>query len=201
MSIILPLTVKKGQPIRRGDDDIWSVIMEMDQQGQPITLDGIHARCNADRRDIAGFVRRLEKAGVLGPLAKGYKLLVRQSSTPRLRCDGSRIESQPARRCMWNYMRGPMARNGFCARDLVHWSQTDETRITPGLANGYISRLLEAGYLILLSPAKRGSPAWYRLDPKMIKGPDAPMILQSMFVFDPNIQDIQGDATAVEVMA
>jgi len=203
MPIFLPLAIKKGLPIRRGHDHYWSVIMDIADQGHPITVDGIHARSSADRRSIATFVRKLEKAGLIKPLASGigYQAVVKQSSAPRLRGDGTVIESQPARRCMWNYMRGPLARSGFSAVDLVNWSQTDETRIVLASANGYVRYLFDAGYLILLKAGKPGSPALYRLDPKMIKGPEAPMILQSKFVYDPNSKEIYGDATAEEVVA
>jgi hypothetical protein len=203
MSIILKLKVQKGLPIRRGYDHFWSVIMELDQQGQPITVDGIDERSSTKRSAIVAFVRKLEKAGVLEPseTGTGYKSLLRQSSAPRIRRNGSLIESQPPRRCMWNYMRGPLARNGFCTRDLVNWSQTDETRIAMDSAKAYVSNLFDAGYLILLAAGKRGSPAYYRLDPKMIKGPEAPMVLRSQFVYDPNSQEIYGDATAEEVVA
>lgn len=203
MSIILRLKVQKGLPIRRGYDHFWSVIMDLDRRSQPITVDAIFTKSSAEREAIRAFVRRLAKAGVLEQVENGtaYKALLRQSSTPRIRRNGSLIESQPARRCMWNYMRGPMARNGFCTRDLVNWSQTDETRITMDSARAYVSHLFDAGYLILLAAGKRGSPAYYRLDPKMIKGPEAPVVLRSQFVYDPNNQEIYGDATAEEVVA
>jgi hypothetical protein len=203
MAIILKLKVQKGQQVGRGHDHFWSVIMHLDQLGQTITVGRIHERSRVERSDIVAFVRKLEKAGVLAPLedGTGYKALLRQSSTPRIRRNGSLIESQPPRRCMWNYMRGPLARNGFCTRDLVNWSQTDETRISLDMAKAYIRHLFDAGYLILLAAGKRGSPAYYRLDPKMIKGPEAPMVLRSQFVYDPNNQEVYGDATAEEVVA
>ncbi|WEO73814.1 hypothetical protein [Agrobacterium vitis] len=203
MSIILKLKVQKGLPVRRGYDHYWSVIMDLDHLGQPVSVDAIFAKSSAGRDEIRAFVRKLEKAGVLTPYPfnGGYKVLLRQSSTPRIHRNGSLIESQPPRRCMWNYMRGPLARNGFCTRDLVNWSQTDETRITMDSAKAYVSNLFDAGYLILLAAGKRGSPAYYRLDPKMIKGPEAPMVLRSQFVYDPNNQEIYGDATAEEVVA
>lgn len=203
MSIILKLKVQKGLPIRRGHDHFWSVIMDLDRCGQPITVDAIFTKSSAERNAICAFVRKLEKAGVLTPYPfnGGYKVLLRQSATPRIRRNGSLIESQPARRCMWNYMRGPMARNGFCTRDLVNWSQTDETRISQDMAKAYVRHLFDAGYLILLTAGKRGSPAYYRLDPKMIKGPEAPVVLRSQFVYDPNNQEIYGDAAAEEVVA
>lgn len=208
MSIVLSLKTDKGKPVLRGHDHFWSVIMERHRAGQTFSVRDIDRASNADLETVRDFVRRLEKAGLITAVDasptmadRQFRALVVQSAAPRVQRDGRVIESQPATRCMWNMMRGPMGRGGFTYLDLVHWSRTDETRISPNTAKSYIAHLKSAGYLIPLDPGKPGKPARWRLDPRMNTGPQAPMILRAKIVFDVNRQEVFGQAEAQEVLA
>lgn len=208
MPLVLALKVRKGKPPLRGNDHFWSVIMERHRAGMTFSMRDIQKASEADGGAVRDFVVRLEKAGLVeraapAPLAVdiAYRPLVIQSVAPRVRRDGSVIESQPATRCMWNLMRGPVGRGGFTYRDLVHWGRTDETPISPSTAKSYIQMLRAAGYLIQADPGKPGTPATWRLDPAMNTGPQAPMILRTKLVFDPNRQEVFGPAEAEEALA
>lgn len=204
MSIVLQLKVKKTKPVLRGINHYWSIIMERHRQGQPFTRRGIDAASNSDLASIRDFIRRLERAGLIervGVEASGeimFRPLIVQSAAPRVRRDGTVIESQPATRCMWNLMRAPMARQGFTYRDLVHWGSTDETPISVQTAKSYIKSLNAAGYLIELQTGNGHRPSTWRLDPKMNTGPAAPMILRTKMVYDPNRAEVYGPAVADE---
>ncbi|MFT4162827.1 hypothetical protein [Shinella sp.] len=206
MSLVLALKVRKGKVPQRGNDHFWSVIMERHRAGQSFSVRDIDAASDARITTIRDFVQRLVKAGLVEEAEAAavatdtrYRPLVIQSAAPRVRRDGSMIESQPATRCMWNLMRGPVGRAGFTYRDLVAWSQTDETPISVHTAKSYIKLLRAAGYLIQVDPGKPGTPATWRLDPLMNTGPRAPMILRTRLVYDPNRQEVFGPAEAEEV--
>lgn len=208
MSIVLSLKLQKSNAVLRGHDHFWSVIMGRHRTGQTFSVRDIDLASNADTGAVRDFVQRLEKARLIEAVGdvptfvdRQWRPVVVQTAAPRVRRDGSIIESQPATRCMWNLMRGPMGRSGFTYLDLVHWSQTEETRISANTAKSYIGALNRAGYLIRLDPGKPGTPAIWRLDPAMNTGPQAPMILRTKLVFDANQQKIMGDAEAEEVSA
>lgn len=207
MSIFLPLKLK-GKPVLRGHEHFWSIIMARHHVGDTFSIRDIDLASNANTETVRDFVRRLVKAGLIEEVAGApamidvrYRSLVIQSSAPRVRRDGSVIESLSGTRCMWNLMRAPMSRGGFTYRDLVHWSKTDETAITATTAKTYIQMLSAAGYLIQTDAGKPGTPATWRLDPKMNTGPQAPMILRTKLVFDPNRQEVMGSADAEEVLS
>ena len=207
MGIVLALKVQKnGKRPLRGNDHYWSVIMERHRAGLTTSVGVIDGASNAARGSIRRFVCRLLKAGLIEEVERAtssgqaqYRPLVIQSSAPRFREDGTVIESQPGTRCMWNLIRGPIGRGGFSYVDLVHWAQTDETKIAVRTARGYIHMLFDAGYLILVERGRTGKPAIYRLNPAMNTGPKAPMILRTRLVYDPNRQEVFGPAEAEEV--
>ncbi|PZR89670.1 MAG: hypothetical protein DI537_20715 [Stutzerimonas stutzeri] len=206
MSIVLFLKTDKKKRILRGADHFWSVVMERHRAEKTFSIRDIDNGSNSGSGAIRDFVARLEKAGLIELVQPAsmvadneYRPLVVQSTAPRVRRDGTVIESAPATRCMWNLMRGPMGRGGFTYRDLVHWAQTDETTIAPGTAKSYIKQLSTAGYLLQLDAGRPGTPATWRLDPGMNSGPHAPMILRTKVVFDPNRQEVFGPAQAEEV--
>ncbi len=206
MSIVLHLRHDKAKRILRGAQHYWDTIMSRHRAGEPFSIRMIDAASNANLAATREFVTRLHKAGILEvvePAASTIDTLFRptviQSVAPRVRRDGVVIESQPGTRCMWNLMRSPMARSGFTYRDLVHWGSTDETRIKPGSAKAYIGALAVAGYLICLDRGRPGTPATWRLDPRHNTGPEAPMILRTKLVFDPNKREVVGPCEAAEV--
>lgn len=206
MSTLLALNMKvQGKPVLRGIDHYWSVIMERHRAGEPFTVRDIDLAANANKASVRDFVRRLERAKLIeriGATEGGagiFRPLVVQSAAPQVRRDGTVIESLPANQCMWNMMRGPLARAGFTWRDLVAWSQTDETRIKPLTAKAYIKTLSAAGYLTAVQPGKGSKPAIWRLLPHMTTGPAAPKILRTKMVYDPNKNTVVNPVTADEV--
>lgn len=207
MGIVLALKVQKnGKRPLRGNDHFWSVIMDRHQAGLTTSIRDVDGASNVTRLTVRNFMKQLAQAGLIeqaAPAASAdtvqYRPMVIQSTAPRIRKDGTVIESQPATRCMWNLIRGPIGRGGFTAVDLVRWAQTDETTIALRTARAYVYKLLNAGYLILVEPGRTGKPAIYRLDPNMNTGPQAPMILRTRLVFDPNRQEVFGASEAEEV--
>lgn len=208
MSIILALKIQKGKTVLRGHDHFWSVIMDRHARGETFSPRDIDGASNGHDPAVRDFVRRLERAGLLEVVKKAsshretqYRPTVIQSRAPRVRRDGSMIESQPGTRCMWNLIRGPMGRQGFTFRDLVNWAATDETKISVETAKAYIKTLKKAGYLQVLHAGKPGAPATLRLIPSMNTGANAPMILRTKLVYDPNRDEVMGPAEAEEAQA
>lgn len=206
MPILLSLKVDKGKRILRGINHFWSIIMDRHHAGQTFSIEDIDLASCVHLGTIRDYVRKLEKASLIEMVEPAdtmlrcrYRPLVIQSDAPRVRRDGSMIESQSASRCMWNLMRGPTGREGFTYRDVVDYCQTDETPITVKSAKYYIQMLSAAGYLIKIDPGKPGTPATWKLDPAMNTGPRAPTILRNRLVFDPNRNDVVGEVEAEEV--
>jgi len=205
MSILLELKLKlTDKPVLRGIDHYWSVIMARHRDGETFTSRDVDMAGNANKASVRDYIRRLERAKLIERIdetdggAGIFRPLVIQSVAPRVRRDGSVVESLPANQCMWNMMRGPLAREGFTWRDLVAWSQTDETRIKPLTAKSYIKTLHAAGYLIVTHPGRGRQPTIWRLDPKMA-GPVAPKILRTKMVYDPNKNTVVNPVAADEV--
>jgi hypothetical protein len=201
MSMTLHLTMRKGKKPLFGEDYLWSLMMDCHELGKTFTIRHLRDMSSAREQTIRKFVQRLHRAGFVQETAsspiKSYSVSKPQAEAPRVRADGSVIESSGAAQCMWNGMRTAF-RQGFHATDLVGFASTDEVKITFQAARLYIRHLAEAGYLIKLERGPVETALW-RLDPSMNSGPKAPLILKTKMIFDQNKGDIVGAAEAEEV--
>lgn len=207
MPIALKITVDgKHRPLR-GIDHYWSVMMDHEMRGMTFTVPDIKAFSkDAHRDDISDFVRRLEKAGFVervglkeGSRTVIFRVVERQTATPKVRRDGSRIEGVSKQRAMWNYMRTNAGAQSFTAQDIVAWASTDDMQISVDSAKSYIAVLAKAGYLIELVKGTPGKLGVWRLAPHMNSGPLPPMILRTKVVFDQNRNEIIGPVITEEV--
>jgi len=206
MSIALKITVEKHKSAMRGIDHYWSVMMDHEMRGMTFTVPDIMAFSkNAHRDDISDFVRRLLKAGIIERVGQKetraiiYRIVARQTATPKVRRDGTIIESVSKQRAMWNYMRTNAGAQSFTAQDIVAWSSTDDVRINVETAKSYIAVLAKAGYLIEMVKGTPGKLGVWRLAPHMNSGPLPPMILRTKAVFDQNRHEIVGPVETEEV--
>ena len=178
-------------------------MMHFHEVNQTFTVSEVRAVSSAAEPTIREFMMRLSRAGFITPVAtppvQSWRVAKPQAETPRVRKDGSIIESAGAAQCMWNGMR-TLFQQGFDAIDLAGYASTDEVKITLSAAQLYIKRLAAAGYLIKLQKGSSATALW-RLDPARNTGPHAPMILKTQLLFDPNKGDIVGAAEAEEVLA
>jgi hypothetical protein len=201
MPAILRLTIKETHPVLRGWDHYWSVAMEFAARNEAFTTRDIEWRSNTRRTDIRDFLKRLKLAGFIedaGGEPASFRVVRMQSATPRVRRDGSVIDHVGCNQAMWNTMRSPVCRAGFTADDLVNWGSTDEVRISKASAKSYIKRLNAAGYLVLRQKGGPQKLALWALLPDMNTGPEAPKVLRSHVVFDPNRQAVVGEILAEE---
>ena len=127
-----------------------------------------------------------------------FRVAARQSATPMFKRDGTLIADQmTARQALWNAMRSPFFRNGFKLIDISVHASTDTLEINQRSARLYISRLLRAGYLIVLQKGTNATPTIWRLVHNT--GPVAPKLLKTESVYDPNAEKIFGEPETVEV--
>lgn len=207
MSIALKVTADKKQPPKRGIEHYWAVMMDYEMRGLTFTVQDIFASSNSARRDdILDFLRRLEKALIIerigtkeGSRTVIFRIVERQTATPKVRRDGTVIEGVSKNRAMWNYMRTNAGAQSFTAQDIVAWASTDDTPINIESAKSYIAALARAGYLIELVKGTPGKLGSWRLAPHMNSGPLPPMILRIKAVFDQNRHEIVGSAITEEV--
>jgi len=202
MSVILQLMIGKSCPVLRGRDHYWSVIMDFAMREETFIARDVFGKSNVpDSGDIRAFLKCLTLAGYVestGENPVSYRVIKKQAATPRVRPDGSVIEGVGRNQAMWNLMRGPVGRSGFSADDLVQKASTDEVKISVDCAKRYIKRLDDAGYLVLRQKGGKHRPPEWRLLPHMMTGPDAPKVLKSRMVYDPNRQQMVGEVLAEE---
>lgn len=201
MSIVLKLTASKGKPPKRGIDHYWSVMMDFAAEDKPFTIIDIFGLSNATRNDINDYVQRLLKAELIERVeigsygAVGYRALVRQSTAPKVRRDGTIIDGASRQQRMWNCMR--REQHSFTSADIAVWGTTPHGAISRTTAKAYVLTLHRAGYLIQLDKGGPGVLASYRLAPDMNTGPLPPMILRTKAVFDQNRHQIIGSAVTI----
>lgn len=203
MTVQLHLTMKKGKMPLRGEDYLWSLMMERHEAGNTFTVAEIHRLSATTVQTVREFMERLSRGGFIEPVAtppvQSWRVAKPQAETPRVRKDGSLIESAGVVQCLWNGMRSHF-KLGFNVVDLAVFCSTDDVKIAIASAEAYVRHLAKAGYLIKLQTGSKGTAIW-RLDPAMNTGPAAPMLLKTKVVFDPNKGDIIGAAEAEEVLA
>ncbi len=198
MSIILALRVDKTKTIRRGQAYLWQVIRDLTaaDRARPIFLDEIMARmAGTDRSVVRLDLGRMAKAGLIslttstaGPC---WTVLKRPTRLPSLGKAGAAPRS--GQEAMWTAMR---ALREFSPREIALTASTVERPVSLQTARTYVQRLNGAGYFTVVAPATSRSLAVYRLKPAMNGGPDAPRVLRTHLIYDPNRNEVMGEAEA-----
>lgn len=204
MGIVLKVTAVKGKTPKRGFDHYWTVMMDYALAERAFTARDVFNHSNATLSDIKDFIRRLVKASFIEPVASDraddtFKVVVRQSTTPKVRRDGTVIEGVSKQKAMWNFMRMSAGAQGFTAQDISVWASTNETRIGVETAKSYIRFLSKAGYLIEVQKGKSGNLSIFRLSPQMNTGPLPPIVLRAKGLFDQNRHEMVGPVATEEV--
>lgn len=197
MSKILALMVDKTKPVRRGQDYLWQVIRELtatDRDRQVFLSEIMNRMGGTDTSAVKLDLARIVKAGLMEPdvsiAGACWRVVRRPTKLPPLSKDGLAVRSGQS--AMWLAMR---ALKSFDATELSLASSTEERRVTLETAKSYLRRLDAAGYLAIKRPAKKGPGSRltvYRLKPSMDTGPEAPRILRTHLVYDPNRNEVMG---------
>ncbi|KQZ14337.1 hypothetical protein ASD44_09825 [Mesorhizobium sp. Root554] len=204
MGIILKLTVGSTTVVNRGLDHTWAVIRRLGKDGATFSACDVCRASNDSRGTISEFLRRLSLAGfvrpageTVGPKGVNRKLwLLMQSPArrPIVTRTGGLSDAGKSRQQAWNFMRGPMSRQGFTLADLTVYATTSEVAVTLAAARSFVRGLKQGGYLVDLG----GRPKQWRLKPSMNTGPLPPAALESQVVFDRNRNMVFGDIVARE---
>lgn len=206
MSIALKIAVAKGQRVLTGQDHYWKLMMDAEMRGQSFSVDDIFDFSNnRGREQISTFLAMCEKAQLINRTGEQnprgmafFRVAVRQSATPVFKRDGTLIaDHMTARQALWNAMRSPFFRNGFTLLDISVHASTDTLKVAQRSSRLYISCLLRAEYLIVLQRGTSSKPTIWRLIRNT--GPEAPKLLKTETVYDPNAQKIFGEPVTVEV--
>lgn len=197
MAIVLALKVDPSKTIRRGSAYMWQVVRGLtdDDRSQPFTADEVLDLTNGtELSTVRKWLKTLVRAGIVAADGDTYRLLRRPVLLPHLSNDG-RIVSV-GQDALWTAIR---ALKTFTSRELAVAASTEEHAVTEWTAKSYVKMLLAAGYLTVTTPGHSHRPAAYRLKPSMNTGPLAPKILRAKLVFDPNRNEVFGQAEAEEV--
>lgn len=202
MSILLKLKVKAtGRPLEAGQDHFWRVMRTLDTGGPWSVSDVLKHSRGASRDTLKDYVRRLVKGGYLvisETLPDGsrlYRIERRSSRAPSVGRDGSTGRQGTINRQLWTAIRSLGA---FSYRELIVAASTEEVPIRETTARDYLKRLCDAGYLRIVDASKPGIPRTYALKRSMNTGPDAPKVLRTKLIWDPNREEIIGETIAEE---
>ncbi|MEW6125072.1 MAG: hypothetical protein AB1698_20905 [Pseudomonadota bacterium] len=180
--------------------------MELDAAG-PWAVADVAAASEADHSTLTRYVsaligngyaevvgKRASRSPVVPGVVTLHRLLRRPSAAPRFGHDGRPVKPTGQQQ-MWNAMR---ALASFDFLELAMSASTDEVVVSPGAAKDYVQRLITAGYLKVIRPARGGTPAQVRLLPSQNTGPRAPQIMRTKFVWDPNTSKIASTGAPAE---
>ncbi|MCW5720403.1 MAG: hypothetical protein KIS86_04595 [Devosia sp.] len=185
----------------RGDDGIWSLILQFDERQGLWSASDLNGAANMDDGTIRDFLRRLLKAGRIEragdrparPPSRNkvvlYRLVVRSLEAPRLRRDGTEYP-EPATERMWRVMRMLKA---FSATDIA-----EATPVKKATAERYLRELAACEESPLRSERSVGKGVRYFVAPAV--GPKAPKVLRGHVVFDPNTRRLLGAVKTEEVL-
>lgn len=193
MPIILALRVDKTRKIRRGQDALWQVVRDLTaaDRDRQVFLSEIARQMDEDASILKLHIGRLVKAGFMIPdtsiAGPCWRLVKRPTKIP---------VAQTRQDAMWASMR---ALKTFDARELALAATTEALPVSVSTAKQYLKFLAPAGYLALVReaiPGSGGRLALYRLKPSMDTGPEAPKVLRTLLVYDPNRDEVFGPAEA-----
>lgn len=197
MAEILALEVDAKRPIRRGSAYMWSVVRDLtaaDRNRAFGVADVLDQTNGTEPGTVRKWLRTLVKAGVLTEEQGSFRCLRRPTMLPHISNDGRIV---PARNdAMWATIRGLRT---FTPRELALVASTEEAAVKEWTAKAYVVKLFAAGYLVVVTPATSRRQATYRLKPSKNTGPLAPRILRTKLVYDPNLNQVMGDAEIEEV--
>lgn len=198
----LPEMAALSVRIARGCEGHWAIMLRLDRDG-PFTVSAIDAEGNSDRADVAQYVRRLVKAGIVREVSVGvmrgekvYRLVRRPLAAPRVRRDGTLVGPNSQQR-IWNAIR--THREGFDI-PVIAFAAGDRKPLPLTTVRQYVLRLDRAGYL-----ARLGYSRW-RLRPNLPgkpgnTGPLAPTIHRVELLWDRNALKVMGDDHVAEEVA
>lgn len=178
--------------VPRGEAGFWSIIKELDEQG-PWTARAISQRTNCARQLVTRYIRKLRLGGFAElveqhvgqtglPGANVHRLVKKPALAPRLAADGTLLP-ESAKDQLWRAMKMTKL---FGAADLVAVCPD----IPLSTARNYAYALAAAGVL-----SQNGHV--FRLVKNL--GSQAPRVLATKLVFDPNAKAVVGSSIAREV--
>lgn len=187
------ITAKIAARVPLGQSGVWSVIRQL----RDFALDDLDSRVSMERNSIRDYLNRLTLAGYLTRLPAApnqphqWELTVDQAEPPRLKADGAPVDDRLGRgqENMWRAMK--MLRD-FDAAAIAQAASADGVNVAVTTANAYLLALHGAGYLLVIREPAKGlkGRTVYALAPSMNTGPQAPQIMRTKLVFDPNTRRI-----------
>jgi hypothetical protein len=184
--------------VPRGNAGIWQVIKTLAAERETFTVVDVDGRMNSHRDTVRDYVQRLERAGYLAldriehgnPPRRVYRLVRTARDAPRLRRDGTELP-ETAQDTLWRTIK--MLKR-FTVSALIA-AAGSETRVIPRVtAHRYVRQLAEVG---VLSRPFAGGPAT-EAEFMLVRnlGGEAPKILRTHLVFDPNSNTVLGSPKA-----
>ncbi|MER9851217.1 hypothetical protein NKJ55_28655 [Mesorhizobium sp. M0106] len=183
--------------VPRGEAGFWSIILELDRDG-PWTVRQICQRTNVKTQSVGTFVRKLRLAGIANvietkpsdngsgsaclPATVVYRLAKRPLLAPRLTLAG-KIRPEMAIDRIWRAIKMSKA---FSLDDIEQGCPD----VPANTVAAYLRALRRAGVIV-------GTPTSYRLARNL--GLQAPKVISSKVLFDPNSKTVIGQPVATEV--
>lgn len=124
------------------------------------------------------------------PVTDGKQLRLRVTTPCRKLVGGSAQEN------LWNAIR---SLKSFTTAEVAYAATTDVLKVTEAVAERYLGKLRDAGYLTVHHDPASRSKRW-RLLPKMNTGAMPPMLVQITLTFDRNRKLVLDGPHAAEVV-
>lgn len=175
----------------RGPEHYWRMMGELTRSAGGFTVTDIWQLTNSrSRKTVKGYIhhcRDIEAIEVVGEGANGavsYRVVNPNAAAPVQRRDDFQDRRGRIQEQIWIAMRSLPQ---FTIRELAVEASTDDVTVCERAAKDYVQALREAGYLTTVRAGERlKTPGIFRLRPDMGRGPKAPAILRTRFVFDRN---------------
>lgn len=177
---------------------IWTAIRSLDRSYLPsFGMSEIARMVDLDASTIRDYLSGLAAAGYLEDVSgenqrrgipRAYRLIKDAGlEAPRVRKDGSPVTQGLGREQTWRAL-GIMAQKGtrFTVRDLTLYATTKDCPVVESDVKYYIHCLTYAGYVMVATASKPGTPAVYRMPRNKWTGPRPVQIQRVRRTFDPN---------------
>lgn len=192
--------------VPRGTEGFWQIIRDLDEAGT-WTIAEICKRTNVHRRNVSTYVQGLAASGIATVVevkqqargrvepAKVYRLNRRPIVAPRVRRDGTLLPETHIE-TLWRTMK--IAKT-FTHTELAEAASTSDRPVKASTAKSYLNELCAVGIICRIEPATTAQETRFRLVRNL--GNRAPKVLSASVVFDPNANEVVGEAYGREVLA
>jgi hypothetical protein len=177
----------------RGAQHFWDVMQKLTRENGTFTRQDVEGQSGGyEKRNVADWTKRWLKSGHIQQLNDEPPFIYKVTKFSRRFPSADRKGKVKPRgtQQIWNAVRQLKI---FTLDDLRFAASTDDYQPTAATVRTYIQRLARAGFFAVRRGNNGKIKHVYRLKARFDVGPDAPRILRTKVVYDPNAQCTIGE--------